>query len=74
MRDDTPPELSLAVTRWFWCALTAARKKYKNTASPDYLGPSELKRGATAIGSGKPDPRLPPERILGEVGPRRFDC
>lgn len=41
--------------------------------SPDYLGPSELRRGATAIGSGKPDPRLPPERLLGEVGPQKFD-
>ena len=71
MRDDTP-ELSLAVTRWFWRSPRPGRST--DTASPDYLGRRNSARGATAIGSGKPDPRLPPERILGEVGPRRFDC
>lgn len=41
--------------------------------SPDYRGPAELPRGAKAIPQPKPDPRLAPERILGEVGPRKFD-
>jgi hypothetical protein len=41
--------------------------------SPDYRGPAELPRGAAAIPNPKPDPSLPPERILGEVGPQKFE-
>jgi hypothetical protein len=41
--------------------------------SPDYRGPADLPRGAAAIPNPKPDPSLAPERILGEVGPRKFD-
>ncbi len=39
--------------------------------SRDYVGPSELPRGAAAIP--KPDPSLPPQCLVGEVGARRFD-
>ena len=35
--------------------------------SRDYVGPRHLKRGGAAVPA--PDPRLPPEHIVGEVGP-----
>ena len=41
--------------------------------SPGYRGPADIPRGAAAVLQPKADPRLPPERILGEVGPRKFD-
>ncbi len=38
--------------------------------SPDYLGPKELRRGVDAVPP--PDPSLPPEHIVGDVGPLRL--
>ena len=38
--------------------------------SRGYLGPSHLKRGPMAVP--RPDPTLPPEHIVGEVGPMRL--
>jgi hypothetical protein len=41
--------------------------------SPDYRGPADVPRGRAAVRESQPDPRLAPERILGEVGPVKFD-
>ena len=41
--------------------------------SPDYRGPSHWPRGLAAIPDTRRNPKLPPERILGETGPLKFD-